>query len=302
MKTTITTITSLLFCFVALAACGKKEQSPEAALAENDSTAFTFMVPNNLSLIKGQPESPIYRLPDASSAKLLYAEQGEGTYTIFDDEKLDSQLEHFPCNVEENGVWVNMGEEGDFFKVPITNGEEWVCGVGYTPKNKVVEVKREPLTLEDFAMQEPGDFCDPFTPVTSGKYKGLVFSMEGGEGGPSYRFGCIKDDILVLSDGIYMEYDENAKGLSVTDGIVTYGSNYAGKDSGYGCPGPDIKKMSEADLQTLVECILKNNSTEENTYTMSTICVKVGGQLEYIGLPAETMKQIATPTKIAVGE
>jgi len=219
----------------------------------SDGIAFDYLCPQNVSLINGtNASSLIYKKPSTSSPHLLFAEQGEGSYTQWDDEERDEDLEYTDNPFTTYNIEFAVGKENGFYKIPVNDG------FGYVPANKAVVVQTQPLTINDYKNEEN------YTIINSGKFKGLILYTSIGEG-ISYELGCIDNNMLIFSHTAYSSYDESLNGLKIDDeGIIFYGKNYGGKICDYTSePLLDINKMTEVDRTKFIESML---STESDFY------------------------------------
>lgn len=155
-----------------------------------------YKVPTNLKLVTGKGDGKgayIYKKPDLKSPKLLYVDQGEGSFYQWSNEKKTMHRSSYSTS-QFGKYWFspNLGTSGNFVKT----------AEGYVEKNKTLSVAIQPLTLND--LKKGGEYQE-FQVITKGKFKDyVVYDLEG-EGGVSYYIGRIHDGVAVFFMSIYSE-------------------------------------------------------------------------------------------------
>lgn len=225
----------------------------------DDGNKLEYKVPDNLTLVTGVGEGKgafIYKQPDLNSPKLLDVDMGEGSYTQWSDEKKTEPSSYYSNAVfSKYSITALLGTEGDFVKTQD----------GYVEKSKTVTLSLQPLALDDIKKDSR------FQVINEGKFKDCVVYNRDGEGGITYYFGRVIDNVLVFCNSAYYYYDEGISG--VNDEAYGKDRSYQPKDSYYEAvldfnklTGDELDKMLAAkhDQENIV--VLKTNNQISEIY------------------------------------
>lgn len=229
-----------ILCLATLAVCGLASPLSAAANNEAGGKPYTYYVLDFTQFVTCPLENvPIYKQPSTSSPHRIYADVGEGTYTLWSDEEREEDIEYYDYTLSS---WTAplLGKSGGFYIMPENDVE------GYVKASDTEIHNIEKLTLQELDKEE-----DYFV-IKEGPYKDWIIFTCLGEGGATFYLGRLENNVVTFPFSFYPYYDDDTEGINydAESSTISFGPMFRYDLYDY-MPVIDFKKMTPAAFEIL---------------------------------------------------